>query len=354
MTRIIKIFAPLAYSRYSHFVLLALILLLVSCGADPTPAPLPTETATVTPTETVTETPSPTPTVTPTPQPAWYTPLDPSLGVLKYKYAEVTDPQARIYRTVEDAVAQNGNFGILEHFPAYVSILDETTRDGRTYDMVYYGWIEADKLSPLTPSPFTGIQVTRPVDFRFGWVLAETQSVNAAGMPVQTYSRYQIVIEVPTVTENPGFIAVGPDEWLPEDQVAVINPQVPAEAGEICRFIHVDLAEQTLSVYENCQLTFATLISSGQNSLWTFAGQFGITYKVAYSNITPPDGSTSEYYIEGVPYFMTYYGNLGFHAAYWHDNFGTRASHGCINLASADAKWLYDWADIGEYVFITE
>jgi lipoprotein-anchoring transpeptidase ErfK/SrfK len=78
-----------------------------------------------------------------------------------------------------------------------------------------------------------------------------------------------------------------------------------------------------------------------------------VLYKVDYSSITPPEWSTSEYYIEGVPYFMTYAGNFGFHAAYWHDNFGTAASHGCINLAPADAKWLYDWAGLGERVIIS-
>jgi hypothetical protein len=184
-------------------------------------------------------------------------------------------------------------------------------------------------------------------------VLAETQSVNAAGAPVGTYQRYQIVHEVPAVTEKPGFVAVGADEWLPEDAVALVRPQVPAEAGQICRFIYVSLAEQTLSVYDGCQLVFATLISSGQNS-WTFEGRFGILYKVAYSSITPPAESTSEYYIEGVPYFMTYSGNFGFHGAYWHDSFGAAASHGCINLSPADAKWLFDWAYLGDYVFISE
>lgn len=347
----LRVFTP---SRHSRFGLFLLLLFITACGAEPTPAPIPTETATLIPTATATSIPSPTPTVTPTPQPAWYMPLDPGLGLLKYKYAEVIDPQAKVYRTLEDAVAATGNFGYLPNSPAYVSIFEEQTRDDRKFDLVYYGWMEADKLSPLTPSTFTGILITRPVDFRFGWVLAETQSVNTAGMPVQTYRRYQIVYEVPAVTENPGFIAVGANEWLPDASVALVSPQVPEEVGEICRFIHVDLSEQTLGVYENCQLKFATLISSGQNSLWTFAGRFGITYKVTYSNITPPNGSTSEYYIEGVPYFMTYYGNLGFHGAYWHNNFGTPASHGCINLSPADARWLYDWSYIGEYVFITE
>jgi lipoprotein-anchoring transpeptidase ErfK/SrfK len=162
-----------------------------------------------------------------------------------------------------------------------------------------------------------------------------------------------VVHEVPAVTQNPGYIAVGADEWLPEDKVALVDPLVPTDvASGTCRFIYANLGEQTLSVYANCKLVFATLISSGANS-WTFEGRFAVLYKVEYSSILPPPTSTSEYYIEGVPYFMTYAGNFGFHGAYWHDNFGTAASHGCINLSPADAKWLYDWAGLGERVIIS-
>jgi lipoprotein-anchoring transpeptidase ErfK/SrfK len=162
------------------------------------------------------------------------------------------------------------------------------------------------------------------------------------------------VYEVPAVTENPGYIAIGADEWLPEELVALVNPQIPVDAGaNTCRFIYANLAEQTLIVYNNCTLVFATLISSGANS-WTFEGRFTIQNKnPPYSSITPPAESTSEYYIEGVPYFMSYALNFGFHGAYWHDNFGTAASHGCINLSPADAKWLYDWAGLGERVIIS-
>jgi lipoprotein-anchoring transpeptidase ErfK/SrfK len=292
--------------------------------------------------------------MTPTPEPVWHQAIDPSYGELKYRYAEVTDPQARVYASLEDAAAGNGNFGYLPKYPAYVAYAtSRTTDDGRTFYLVTYGWMSAEDLQPLTPSTFSGIQITRPLTFRFGWVLAGTQSINAAGAPLRTYQRYQIVHEVPAATENPGYLAVGADEWLPEDSVGLVRPEVPQEAGEICRFIYVSLAEQTLSVYEGCQIVFATLISSGQNS-WTFNGRFGILYKVDYNSITPPAESTSEYYIEGVPYFMTYAGDFGFHGAYWHDNFGTAASHGCINLSPADAKWLFDWAYLGDYVFISE
>jgi lipoprotein-anchoring transpeptidase ErfK/SrfK len=32
--------------------------------------------------------------------------------------------------------------------------------------------------------------------------------------------------------------------------------------------------------------------------------------------------------------------------------FGSAASHGCINLAPADAQWLHVWAGMGERVII--
>jgi lipoprotein-anchoring transpeptidase ErfK/SrfK len=341
-------------ARSARRAALLLAIALAACSRAPAAAPTPSPTPTSTLTASATSTPTLTPSVTPTPEPAWYAPIDPAYGMLRYKYAEVTSPQARVYATLEDAIAGSGNFGYLPDYPAYVAYAgSRTLEDGRAFYLVTYGWMAAADLKPLTPSAFSGVQLTRPVSFRFGWVLAETQSVNAAGAPVRGYQRYQIVHEVPAVGELAGHLAVGADEWLPEDRVALIRPEVPRQAGEICRFIYVSLAEQTLGVYEGCQLVFATLVSSGQNS-WTFEGRFGVLYKVEYSAITPPAESTSEYYIEGLPYFMTYAGNFGFHGAYWHDSFGTPASHGCINLSPADARWLFDWSYLGDYVFISE
>ncbi len=343
-------------------MLAVFVLFLSACSPAPTPAPtVPvTETAlpTLTPTVMTTFPPTQTPIPTLTPEPAWYQALDPSLGVLKYNYAEVMNPHAKVYASLEDAVAQTGNYGHLSNYPAYVAYTTTEMREGHTFyfDPVNFGWMDGTDLQDLTPSKFTGLLLTREVTFRFGWVLADTQSINAAGTPIQKYSRYQIVHEVPAVTQKPGYVAVGADEWLPEDKVALVNAeggQVPADAGaNTCRFIYVNLAGQTLTVYNNCKLVFATLISSGENS-WTFEGRFAILYKVEYSSITPPPESTSKYYIQGVPYFMTYAGNFGFHGAYWHDNFGTPASHGCINLSPADAKWLYAWAGLGERVIIS-
>jgi lipoprotein-anchoring transpeptidase ErfK/SrfK len=345
---------------------LIFLLLLCACQAAPAPGPIPTTntpipsaTATVSATATATSLPTATPTETPpptfTPEPDWYAPPDPALAVLKYHYAEVTNAQARVYASFEDATGKTGNFGHLPKFPAYAAYTTtRTAADGHAYYLVNYGWMDGQDLQLLTPSTFSGLRLTREVTFRFGWVLAETHSLNAAGQTVGTYARYQVVHEVPAAAHKPGYIAIGPDEWLPQDSVALVDPAVPPDAGPgTCRFIYANLTSQTLSVYDGCKLVYATLISSGKNS-WTFEGRFAILYKVDYSSITPPPESTSEYYIEGVPFFMTYSGDFGFHAAYWHDAFGSAASHGCINLSPADARWLYDWAWLGERVIVSD
>jgi lipoprotein-anchoring transpeptidase ErfK/SrfK len=323
-----------------------LVLILSACAAEATPTPPPAETPSPTLTASPTASPSVTPTVTSTPEPAWYEPLDESYGHMEYRYGMVADPDARRYATLEDALLKNGNFDRLPILPAYVAILGEETRDGQTFYQFNYGWMESGKVALFEPSIFRGILLTREVSFRFGWVLEDTASVNAEGTPIQNYLRYQVVHEVPAVTEKPGFIAVGADEWLPMDKVAVTDASLPGDAGaDTCHFIHVDLSTQVMRVYLDCRLVFATLVSTGREPAWTFPGRFSIQTWFPFLQLRAPSWSTSVYYQEAVPDFMTYYGDLGFHGAYWHDDFGKPVSHGCINLSPGDARWLYTWTE---------
>lgn len=69
-----------------------------------------------------------------------------------------------------------------------------------------------------------------------------------------------------------------------------------------------------------------------------------------------PDAAPDDYYdLPGVPWnlYFTMEGAV-IHGAYWHQNFGTPYSHGCVNLAPNDAKILYEWADVGTLVIVKE
>jgi hypothetical protein len=52
---------------------------------------------------------------------------------------------------------------------------------------------------------------------------------------------------------------------------------------------------------------------------------------------------TGPYSLEDVPYVQFFKGAYALHGAFWHDRFGRPSSHGCINLAPEDARWLFDW-----------
>ena len=57
-----------------------------------------------------------------------------------------------------------------------------------------------------------------------------------------------------------------------------------------------------------------------------------------------------DYSLQDVPYVMYFYKDYGLLGTYWHNNFGTPMSHGCVNLQTNDAKWLYNFASVGTVV----
>lgn len=113
------------------------------------------------------------------------------------------------------------------------------------------------------------------------------------------------------------------------------------------RWIDIDLSEQRLRAYEGTKLVGNFLVSTGIPPFYTEPGQFHIYMKFRWDDMAGPD-----YYLPNVPYSMYYNNNFSIHGTYWHRNFGTRMSHGCVNMDTADAEWLYNWADLGTLVNI--
>ncbi len=111
------------------------------------------------------------------------------------------------------------------------------------------------------------------------------------------------------------------------------------------RWIDVDLSEQRVVAYEGTRPVRSFIVSTGRPGRQTREGAFRIWTKTRIQDMDSDDPAADDYYflpdVEWVQYFD---GEIAFHAAYWHDDFGTPVSSGCINMRPEEARWLFEWA----------
>ena len=138
---------------------------------------------------------------------------------------------------------------------------------------------------------------------------------------------------------------------IPLSELAPITPELPLEKKRI----EVNLTTQTLTAYEYDKQVFKTTISSGipggprgANGIKTKTpdGEFRIQDKMPAKHMGNGNlfADVDDYELPGVPWtsFFTSQGHA-FHGTYWHENFGVPMSHGCINMRTEEAKWLFLW-----------
>lgn len=115
----------------------------------------------------------------------------------------------------------------------------------------------------------------------------------------------------------------------------------------------VILSEQRLTAYEYAKPVKSFTISSGVPQFPSDVGVFKVWHKTAVQTMTGGSLVGGDYYNLPNVHWNTYYnGDEAVHEAYWHNNFGTPMSHGCLNSRLADAKWFYDFAPIGTTVVV--
>ena len=112
----------------------------------------------------------------------------------------------------------------------------------------------------------------------------------------------------------------------------------PSAKGD--KWIDVDLTHQRLTAYQGKTPVFQSSVSTGLRNTPTVVGEFRIYWKLTSTDMAGPG-----YYLPGVPYTMYFHAGYALHGTYWHSNFGQPMSHGCVNLRTEDAKWLFNWAD---------
>ncbi len=128
---------------------------------------------------------------------------------------------------------------------------------------------------------------------------------------------------------------------------AVAGSGIPAAPIQTGKAILVILHQQRVYIYENGKLLRNVLVSTGLPGSPTVIGDFKIYVKYRSQLMTGPG-----YYLPAVPYVMYFYQGYGLHGTYWHNNFGRRMSHGCVNMPTSEAAWLYAWSEIGTPVYV--
>jgi lipoprotein-anchoring transpeptidase ErfK/SrfK len=119
----------------------------------------------------------------------------------------------------------------------------------------------------------------------------------------------------------------------------------PEELASEDRWIDVDVTNQILTAYEGSTPVKTFLVSTGTAYHPTVTGLFRIWLRLRWDDMAGPG-----YYLPSVPYTMYFYEGYALHGTYWHSNFGTPMSHGCVNLHTDDAGWLFEFASVGTLV----
>ncbi len=134
---------------------------------------------------------------------------------------------------------------------------------------------------------------------------------------------------------------------IPDGDEAPREPDPNAE-----RWIEVDLTNQYMRAWQGDVVVMETYVSTGKTGFETPPGTYFINSKIDSQTMAGVIGGES-YNVPDVPWVM-YFTDRGhaIHGTYWHENFGTPMSHGCVNLPMGIADSVYNWASIGTRVEI--
>jgi lipoprotein-anchoring transpeptidase ErfK/SrfK len=227
---------------------------------------------------------------------------------------------------------------------ALISFVHPTLRHTKFFGSTYDNAVEkvAYALSPwMAPTIVPSLTPTSTP------TLTPTNTSTPTATATQTATPTETATATPTNTPIPTDTPIPPTPPPPPPDRDI--DQLPASVDSNDRWIDVDLSQQRLFAYEGYDQVQSFVVSTGTWQYPTVTGTFSIYVMYRYADMAGPG-----YYLPDVPYVMYFYKGYGLHGTYWHDNFGTPMSHGCVNLRTPDAGWIYDWAYVGTIVNVHE
>jgi len=131
---------------------------------------------------------------------------------------------------------------------------------------------------------------------------------------------------------------------IPDQDLLPLSPQVP----DADKRLEVHLDQQMVIAFEEDQAVFMTRASTGgsfnRGIFTTPVGRWSTFHKRPSAHMAAGDLASNGFDLPGVPWvsYVTESG-VAFHGTFWHNDFGKPRSHGCINISSQAARWIYRW-----------
>ena len=314
-------------------------------------------------------------------KPFWIRQIEASIDrPLPYDYAKIKNRDAlRFYRPLEAKElaeiarlsAQAKKTGTPAKYPDvvetvmdgdYLVALDrEEEHHGRRYYRTVNGrYVFAEEVDPKTEPAMHGVWLDGDLRLPIAFVHAlegapilrrtgsgKSGKASKTGDAVK-HARFGLLKET---RWGDTAVAVGPGGFaIPRDTVRIARRRArPEGVGPSEKWIHIDIPEQTLVAYEGNKPVFVTLVSTGRDhdGYVTPTGLYRVQHKHISTTMSGNDPKEGVYQVEEVPWTLFYQESFAVHGAYWHDNFGNKKSHGCTNVAPADARWLFYWSTPG-------
>jgi lipoprotein-anchoring transpeptidase ErfK/SrfK len=200
--------------------------------------------------------------------------------------------------------------------------------------------------NPIEVSGFVPQRESTPTDVPTALPPTIMPTKRPTSTPTEIPTDAPTASQIPEATETPGTMAMEiiPDTPTSEYIPPKADPEL-ASSGNGVRWIDVDLTNQRVYAYEGDTIVNSFIVSTGTARTPTVTGKFKVYIRLRSGNMRGPG-----YFLPDVPYIMYFHKSYGLHGTYWHHNFGTPMSHGCVNLSIEDAAWLYDWSSLGTVV----
>jgi lipoprotein-anchoring transpeptidase ErfK/SrfK len=171
-----------------------------------------------------------------------------------------------------------------------------------------------------------------------------TATLSASPSPTLTFTPTKTLTITPTARPSATPTATTQTNPAALTKFKVEPPnELEIEDGEW--WIDINLSDQKLAVYDGEDLVDSFLVSTGRGGSPTVTGEFRVWAKVRIQDMSGPG-----YYVRDVPWVMYFHKSYGIHGTWWHNNFGTPMSAGCVNMTIEDAEWMYSWVHVGTVV----